>query len=209
MTTAGNALKPEPARSGSWTRRSGFSTPTARAASAWTPSSPSPGWPRPPSTSTSRARTISCWHTWTRSTNLWFGQLRAAARAAGGDPREQLVGMFDALVTACRREGYHGCAFINTAAEVDADTDVHARTVEHKTVVRAWVTDLAQRAGAPRPGAARPTAHAAHRRRTLKRRPRRRPIRSRGRQAGGPSTYRHSLHLTVQWHVTRSGHDTK
>ena len=80
--------------------------------------------------------------------NLWFGQLRAAARAAGGDPREQLVGMFDALVTACRRQGYHGCAFINTAAEVDADTDVHARTVEHKTVVRAWVTDLAQRAGA-------------------------------------------------------------
>ena len=80
-----------------------------------------------------------------------LGQLRAAARAAGGDPREQLVGMFDALVTACRRQGYHGCAFINTAAEVDADTDVHARTVEHKTVVRAWVTDLAQRAGAQDP----------------------------------------------------------
>ena len=83
--------------------------------------------------------------------NLWFGQLRAAARAAGGDPRDQLVGMFDALVTACRRQGYHGCAFINTAAQVDADTDVHARTVEHKTVVRVWVTDLAQRAGAQDP----------------------------------------------------------
>ena len=82
---------------------------------------------------------------------LWFGQLRAAARAAGSDPREQLVGMFDALATACRRQGYHGCAFINTAAEVDADTDVHARTVEHKTVVRAWVADLAQRAGAREP----------------------------------------------------------
>lgn len=82
---------------------------------------------------------------------LWFGQLRAAARAAGGDPREQLVGMFDALVTACQRQGYHGCAFINAAAEVDADTDVHARTVEHKTVVRAWVADLAQRAGAQDP----------------------------------------------------------
>jgi AcrR family transcriptional regulator len=76
---------------------------------------------------------------------LWFGQLRAAARAAGGDPREQLVGMFDALATACRRQGYHGCAFINTAAEVDADTDVHAHTVEHKTVVRAWVADLPAR----------------------------------------------------------------
>src|SRR2546429_459930 len=49
----------------------------------------------------------------------WFGQLRAAARAAGDDPREQMVGMFDALAAACRREGYHGCAFINTAAESD------------------------------------------------------------------------------------------
>jgi AcrR family transcriptional regulator len=81
----------------------------------------------------------------------WFGQLRAAAEAAGAEPREQLVGMFDALHTACRREGYHGCAFINTAAESDSGGDVHARTVEHKSAVRAWVTDLARRAGAAEP----------------------------------------------------------
>jgi AcrR family transcriptional regulator len=81
----------------------------------------------------------------------WFGQLRAAARTAGEDPREQMVGMFDALASACRREGYHGCAFINTAAESRAGSDVHARTVEHKNVVRAWVTDLARRAGAADP----------------------------------------------------------
>jgi len=81
----------------------------------------------------------------------WFGQLRAAARAAGDDPRAQLVGMYDALSTAARRDGYHGCAFINTAAESDAGSDVHARTVEHKQVVRAWVTDLARRAAATDP----------------------------------------------------------
>lgn len=81
----------------------------------------------------------------------WFGQLRAAARAAGDDPREQMVGLFDALASACRRDGYHGCAFINTAAEFESGSDVHARTVEHKTVVRAWVTDLARRAGAADP----------------------------------------------------------
>ncbi|BFU43682.1 TetR/AcrR family transcriptional regulator [Krasilnikovia sp. MM14-A1004] len=81
----------------------------------------------------------------------WFGQLRAAARAAGADPRDQLVAMFDALDSACRRDGYHGCAFINTAAESAAGTDVHARTVEHKTVVRAWVADLARRAHAAEP----------------------------------------------------------
>jgi AcrR family transcriptional regulator len=81
----------------------------------------------------------------------WFGQLRAAARAAGDDPRDKMVGMFDALSSACRRPGYHGCAFINTAAESEPDSDVHARTVEHKNVVRAWVTDLARRAGAADP----------------------------------------------------------
>jgi AcrR family transcriptional regulator len=78
----------------------------------------------------------------------WFGQLRASARAAGDEPRDQLVGMFDALSSACRRDGYHGCAFINTAAESKAGSDVHGRTVEHKNLVRAWVTDLARRAGA-------------------------------------------------------------
>jgi AcrR family transcriptional regulator len=82
---------------------------------------------------------------------VWFGQLRAAARAAGDDPRAQLVGMFDALSSACRREGYHGCAFINTAAESETGSAVHARTLEHKQVVRAWVVDLARRAQATDP----------------------------------------------------------
>ncbi|MCU0265499.1 MAG: TetR/AcrR family transcriptional regulator [Actinomycetia bacterium] len=86
-----------------------------------------------------------------RVDQVWFGQLRAAARTAGEDPRDQLVGLFDAVVRACRREGYHGCAFINAAAETDTATDVHARTVEHKAVVRAWVADLARRAGAADP----------------------------------------------------------
>jgi hypothetical protein len=61
--------------------------------------------------------------------------------------------MFDALTSAYRRDGYHGCAFIKTAAESAGGSDVHARTVEHKAVVRAWVADLARRAGAGgRPG---------------------------------------------------------
>ncbi|MDW3850441.1 TetR/AcrR family transcriptional regulator [Micromonospora aurantiaca] len=81
----------------------------------------------------------------------WSGALRAAAAAAGDDARAQLVGMFDALGGACRREGYHGCAFINTAAESAAGSPVHARTVAHKNAVRAWVTDLARQAGAAEP----------------------------------------------------------
>jgi AcrR family transcriptional regulator len=86
-----------------------------------------------------------------RVDQTWFGQLRAAARAVGDDPREQMVAMFDALASACRRDGYHGCAFINTAAESETGSDVHTRAVEHKTVVRAWLADLARRAGAAHP----------------------------------------------------------
>ena len=37
---------------------------------------------------------------------VWTGQLHAAAASAGESPAEQLVGMFDALTTACRRSGY-------------------------------------------------------------------------------------------------------
>jgi AcrR family transcriptional regulator len=82
---------------------------------------------------------------------VWTGQLHAAAEAAGPDPADQLVGMFDALVSACRRDGYRGCAFINAAAESMPDTPTHARTVAHKRAVLAWVRDLSARAGAADP----------------------------------------------------------
>ena len=83
----------------------------------------------------------------------WREKLHAAARAAGDDPRAQLVGLFDALASSCRSDGYHGCPFINTAAEAAAGSAVHARTVEHKTTVRAWICGLAQAAGATDPDA--------------------------------------------------------
>ena len=82
---------------------------------------------------------------------VWSGQLAAAAEAAGPDPAEQLVGMFDALRTACRRDGYRGCAFINAAAESPPGTPVHQRTVTHKNAVLAWVRDLAEQAGVREP----------------------------------------------------------
>ena len=67
-----------------------------------------------------------------RVDEVWTGQLQAAAAAAGDDPADQLVGLFDALGTACRREGYRGCAFLNAAAESTPGTPVHERTVAHK-----------------------------------------------------------------------------
>jgi AcrR family transcriptional regulator len=82
---------------------------------------------------------------------VWTHQLHQAAAAAGPDPAGQLVGMFDALRTACRREGYRGCAFINAAAESQPGTAVHDRTVAHKTAVLSWVRGLAEQAGARDP----------------------------------------------------------
>ena len=82
---------------------------------------------------------------------IWTGQLKAAAEAAGPEPAHQLIGMFDALSSACRREGYRGCAFINAAAESQPGTAVHDRTVRHKAAALAWVRDLARSAGARDP----------------------------------------------------------
>lgn len=84
---------------------------------------------------------------------IWTGQLHAAAQAAGPEPADQLVGLFDALSTACRRDGYRGCAFINAAAEAAPGTPVHTRTVAHKQSVLAWLRDLAAQAGADDPDA--------------------------------------------------------
>ena len=83
---------------------------------------------------------------------VWSSQLHDAAAAAGPDAADQLVGLFDALRSACRREGYRGCAFINAAAESQPGTPVHERTVAHKAAVLSWVRDLAERAGARDPG---------------------------------------------------------
>ena len=86
-----------------------------------------------------------------RVDGIWSGQLRAAAEASGPDPADQLVGLFDALTSACRRESYRGCAFINAAAEAMPGTPVHDRTVAHKQSVLAWLRELTAAAGAVDP----------------------------------------------------------
>jgi AcrR family transcriptional regulator len=84
---------------------------------------------------------------------IWSRQLHDAAAAAGSRPADQLVGLFDALESSCRQEGYRGCAFINAAAESRPGTAVHERTLVHKTAVLQWVRQLAVDAGAPDPDA--------------------------------------------------------
>ena len=84
---------------------------------------------------------------------IWSEQLRSAATAAGPAAADQLVGLFDALGAACRRDGYRGCAFLNAAAESVPGTRVHERTVAHKAAVLTWVRGLAAEAGARDPAA--------------------------------------------------------
>lgn len=83
--------------------------------------------------------------------HTWTSQLHASADAAGEDPADQLTGLFDALGSACRRDGYRGCAFINAAAESPPGSPIHERTVAHKRSVLAWMEGLAARAGASKP----------------------------------------------------------
>ena len=86
-----------------------------------------------------------------RVDEVWTGQLHAAAEAAGPDPADQLVGLFGALDSACRRDGYRGCGFINAAAESLSGTSAHDRTIAHKRQVREWMEGLARNAGAAQP----------------------------------------------------------
>lgn len=88
-----------------------------------------------------------------RVDEVWSGQLRDAARAAGNQPADQLVGLFDALHLACRRADYRGCAFINAAAENPPGTPIHQRTLAHKESVSTWIRGLATDAGAHDPEA--------------------------------------------------------
>jgi AcrR family transcriptional regulator len=86
-----------------------------------------------------------------RTDDSWRGRLRAAALAAGEDPRDQMVGLFDAVTDSFARHGFHGCPFINAAAESAEGSLPHGTTVEHKQTVRAWVREMAEAAGASDP----------------------------------------------------------
>ena len=189
----GSAPRPSPRASASSTRRSGCSTPTARAASAWTPSSPSPAWPRRPSTSTSRARTTWSWPTWTRST-------RPGSGSCAPPPAPPATTRATSWSACSTRSPPPAGARATTAARsstppprAEPGSDVHARTVEHKNVVRAWVTDLARRAGAADPDLLARQLTLLIDGGLVRRRPRRRPGHPRRRQGRRPHARRRRL----------------
>lgn len=92
-----------------------------------------------------------------RTDESWMGRLQAAAEAAGPEPADRLVGLFDALLASFDRHGFFGCPFISAAVEAEPDSRAHEATVAHLRRRQDWLTGLAREAGA-----AEPEALAAH-----------------------------------------------
>ncbi|MCX5097065.1 TetR/AcrR family transcriptional regulator [Streptomyces sp. NBC_00365] len=86
-----------------------------------------------------------------RTDASWMAQLSEAAQRAGDDPRDQLVGLFDALTDAFGRHGFFGCPFVSAAVEAEPDSEARAVTEQHVLRRQAWLTDLGSRAGATDP----------------------------------------------------------
>ncbi|MEU2786949.1 MULTISPECIES: TetR/AcrR family transcriptional regulator [unclassified Streptomyces] len=83
----------------------------------------------------------------------WMAQLQEAAARAGDDPRDRLVGLFDALADAFDRHGFFGCPFVGAAIETDLDSEARTITLQHTRRRQAWLTELSERAGAESPAA--------------------------------------------------------
>ena len=79
---------------------------------------------------------------------------RAIRQRAGGDPRAQLLAVFDVLHEWFNAPDFQGCIFINTAAEFPNPNDpVHQAAAEHKRKARDGWRDAAKAAGAAEPEA--------------------------------------------------------
>jgi AcrR family transcriptional regulator len=74
-----------------------------------------------------------------------------AAVARHDTPREQLLAVFDALGESIAQPNYHGCAFVNAAAEARPESPITEAVDEYRGWLRALLTDLATAAGAADP----------------------------------------------------------
>ncbi len=79
---------------------------------------------------------------------------RAVHEMAGDDPRKQLVAVFDVLDIWFNDPEFHGCIFINAAAEFSDPRDpAHQAAAAHKRKFREDIVETARRAGAKDPDA--------------------------------------------------------
>ncbi|MGW2254280.1 TetR/AcrR family transcriptional regulator [Kitasatospora sp. NPDC001660] len=70
----------------------------------------------------------------------------ARAAAHPGDPRAELEAQLAWIEELATRDGYRGCAFVNTAAEFDADkADIRRRCLQHERELGRRLHELTQR----------------------------------------------------------------
>ena len=92
-----------------------------------------------------------------RRRDEWESQAwaRAVQKIAGDDPARQLLAMLDVMDLWFNDPDFHGCMFMNTAAEFPNPHDpVHQAAAAYKRRVRDHWRDLAKAAGADAPAAA-------------------------------------------------------
>ena len=71
---------------------------------------------------------------------------------AGDAPKEQLLGMFDALAEWFDEKGYRGCMFIKASAEYqESDHAIHVQSSEHKRLLFEHIAELCVRAAVDEP----------------------------------------------------------
>lgn len=81
----------------------------------------------------------------------WFMR---RVEALADDPRGRLAVLFDVLEEWFVEPGYHGCMFINAAAEFsDCSHPIHGVSAEHKLLMVRYVEELCETAGARDAGA--------------------------------------------------------
>ena len=91
-----------------------------------------------------------------RRDELWMNWFIAAVETRASAPAQRLLAIFDALQDWFDGRGpnpkFHGCAFINVAAEyADCDHPIHAVAAEHKRSVSAQILRWTTAAGAANP----------------------------------------------------------
>lgn len=68
-------------------------------------------------------------------------------------PREQLLGVFDALDEAINNPGYNGCAFVRATAETGEDSPIRQVADDYRLWIRGLFTELATLSGYAAPEA--------------------------------------------------------
>jgi AcrR family transcriptional regulator len=84
----------------------------------------------------------------------WREWFRESVKRRSATAEGRLLAVFDALEEWFGRADFNGCMFINAAAEFPkVSSPIHREVARHKGLVREYVVDLAEGAGARDPGA--------------------------------------------------------